>query len=161
MALCTVMKSKSDRDSLRRLRGQVAIYGRVLDRASLVVGRRLASNAIDAVPAWWEVLVAERFTGGVRLRRVRTGRRNPRRDGRALVELLWLEDALTLLAARNAIRGYRGRPRREVWDKVCALYDVDEIASAVRRVSEPGQRSNLFHCARDVMNGSEAAPGLG
>src|SRR4051812_12498776 len=50
---------KSDRDSLRRLRGQVAIYGRVLDRASLVVGTRHLDDAIVAVPEWWEVQIAQ------------------------------------------------------------------------------------------------------
>jgi len=36
---------KSDRDSLRRLAGQVAFYGRVLDRATLVVGTRHLADA--------------------------------------------------------------------------------------------------------------------
>jgi len=124
---------KSDRDSLRRLAGQAALYGRVLDRATLVVGMRHIDDAEEIIPSWWEILIADVSAGDVRFRRRRRGRRNPAREGRALVELLWLDDALDLLAARDAIRGYRGRPRREIWDRVCEIYDVDEIGEAVRR----------------------------
>jgi hypothetical protein len=134
---------KSDRDSLRRLVGQAALYGRVLDRATLVVGSRHATDAAAAVPSWWGILVAGSSGSGIRFQQVRRGRRNPSRDRRALVELLWLDSALELLAARNAIHGYRGKPRHEVWDRVCELYDLDEVADAVRALlkARPARRS--------------------
>jgi hypothetical protein len=124
---------KSDRDSLRRLAGQVAMYGRVLDRASLVVGSKHIDQAVKAVPPWWEIQVVEARSSGLRLKRLRAGWKNPARDARALVELLWLDAALALLAERGGIRGYRGRSRREIWDRLCGLYTVDEIAEAVRK----------------------------
>ena len=40
---------KSDRDSLRRLSGQVELYGKVFDRATLVVGERHLAEALDNV----------------------------------------------------------------------------------------------------------------
>ena len=123
---------KSDRDSLRRLKGQVAFYGRVLDRATLVVGQRHLEEATEVVPEWWEIQIAGIGTGGLGLKRVRGGRPNPALDPRALVELLWLEDALELLAARGALRGYRGKARHAVWDRVCELYAPAQIAEAVR-----------------------------
>lgn len=123
---------KSDRDNLRRLITQAELYSRVLDRATLVVGLRHAAEATAALPTWWEIQVAEAAAGAVRLRRRRAGRRNPARDPRSLVELLWLDDALGLLDARGSARGYRARPRRQIWDRICELYEVDEIAVAVR-----------------------------
>lgn len=123
---------KSDRDSLRRLAGQAAVYGMVLDRATLVVGTKHVAAAVAAVPTWWEVQVVAAHGSDLRVRRLRRGRQNPARSARALVELLWLEDAQVLLAARGGLRGYRGRPRREIWDRICALYALDEIANAVR-----------------------------
>jgi hypothetical protein len=135
---------KSDRDSLRRLAGQAAMYGRVLDRASLVLGTKHVEDAVAAVPRWWEIQIVETRATGLRLKRLRRGHPNPARDARALVELLWLDDALALLAARGGLRGYRGRPRREIWDRVCELYSVDEIAYAVRKQlkARSGQRSS-------------------
>lgn len=123
---------KSDRDSLRRLAGQAAVYGMVLDRATLVVGPKHVAEAVKAVPEWWEVKVVVPSGASLRVTQLRRGRKNLDRKVRALVELLWLEDTHALLAARGGLRGYRGRPRRELWDRVCALYKIDEIASAVR-----------------------------
>lgn len=123
---------KSDGDSLRRLTTQIDFYGRVLDRATLVVGERHLHNAIDVLPAWWGVLQVQQPPRRQRFRTIRRGRKNPQRDPRALVELLWLDDALALLEARHVARGVRGRPRRLVWDRVCAHFSIDEIAAAVR-----------------------------
>ena len=95
---------KSDRDSLRRLARQVAVYSAVLDRATLVVGERHVRVAVELVPSWWEVLLAKVTPAGLVLTQLRVGGVNENRDGRALVELLWLEHALALLAARNPRR---------------------------------------------------------
>lgn len=124
---------KSDRDSLRRLARQALFYSAVLDRATLVVGERHVRDAIEIVPAWWELQLANVTADGVGLTQLRAGKVNRHRDSRALVELLWLDDALSLLAERNAVRGFRGKPRRAVWDRVCEVYSVEEIATAVRK----------------------------
>ncbi len=123
---------KSDRDSLHRLGTQVDVYGKVLDRATLVVGDRFLEEALDIVPAWWGVLHVHSASRALRFRTVRRPRRNPQRDPRALVELLWFDQAMALMEERNAARGARGKPRRVVWDRVCDRFDVDEIAAAVR-----------------------------
>jgi hypothetical protein len=123
---------KSDRDSLRRLGTQVDVYGKVLDQATLVVGDRLLASALDVVPAWWGVLRVRPTSQGLQFRTVRRPRRNPQRDPRVLVELLWSDQAMALLEQRNAARGVRGKPRRVVWDRVCDHFGVDEIAAAVR-----------------------------
>ena len=123
---------KSDRDSLRRLVTQVDIYGKVLDQATLVVGSRFLAEALDIVPAWWGVLHVRPTPQGMQFRTVRRPRRNPQRDPRVLVELLWSDQAIALLEDRNATRGVRGKPRRVVWDRICDRFDVDEIAAAVR-----------------------------
>jgi hypothetical protein len=120
---------KSDRDKLVRLERQVEYYSRVLDRVTLVVGLRHVDNAALIVPGWWGILTAEPSLRGVVLKQRRRGRRNPAQDARALVELVWLDEALQLLEARNAIRGFRGKPRRLVWDRVCELYSISEITA--------------------------------
>jgi len=123
---------KSDRDSLRRLDGQVDLYSKVLDRATLVVGDRHLGEALDMIPAWWGVVRVRSTSRGPRFKAVRRERKNPGKDPRALVELLWLDDAIALLARRDAARGIRGKPRHLVWDRVCERFDADEIAAAVR-----------------------------
>lgn len=121
---------KSNRDNLRRLLGQVDIYSKVLDRATLVVGEKHLVEAVSLLPHWWEVQLVTIVADRVDLRTYRTGQNNPHRDPRAVVELLWLEDALELLRTRGAARGCR--TRRQAWDRICSVYQIDEIANAVR-----------------------------
>lgn len=123
---------KSNRDTLRRLRVQVDLYGKVLDEATLVVGDRLLAAALDVLPPWWGVLLVQQTPHGCVFTTVREAGRNPTRDPRALVELLWFERALALLERCNAARGVRGKPRRVVWDRICEVVGTDEIAAAVR-----------------------------
>jgi hypothetical protein len=124
---------KSDRDSLRRLGRQVSVYSEVFDRATLVVGSRYVEDALQAVPAWWEVIAVRSAGTSGRLIRVRGGRRNPARSADVLVQLLWAEDALRLLEQRGGTRGYRGKPRQVLWNRICEVYSIDEIAAEVRR----------------------------
>lgn len=137
---------KSDRDSLRRLAAQADLYGRVLDKATLVVGDRHLDEALDVVPAWWGVLRVRSTASGPSFVRHRRGDLNLRRDARALVEFLWLDDAMALLERRDETRGVRGKSRRFVWDRICERIDMKEIDAAVRsqlkaRASSPAHPS--------------------
>lgn len=123
---------KSDRDSLRRLSGQIQFYGKVLDRATLVVGKRHLSEARAMLPAWWGITYVHGLTHGIQFKPVRRPRNNPQRDPRALVELLWFDDAIAFLEQRNAARGVRSKPRTMAWDRICQVSGIDEIAAAVR-----------------------------
>lgn len=123
---------KSDCDTLRRLPNQVVAYGKVLDRATLVVGVRHLNEAIGQVPTWWGVMKAEATAKGLRLKEVRPGRKNPSRDPRMMAELLWRDEALALLKERDAVQGLLTKPRHHAWDRVAEIYDVNEIGDAVR-----------------------------
>ena len=124
---------KSERDNLRRLPTQVCMYGKVFDRVTLVCGKRHVSEALGTVPAWWDILRVTPNGQGADFERVRIGGQNPDRSARALAELLWLEEALNLVAQRRSLRGLRGKPRSAIWDKVCDLFTLEEVAEAVRR----------------------------
>jgi len=123
---------KSDRDSLRRLATQVYFYGQVLDRATIVAGERHLAHVLEQVPTWWGVMLLTPGRRQLRFKSIRSGQRNPSGDPRALVELLWLPDALALLEERRVAKGVRGKPRRLVWDRVCEHFTFEEIATAVR-----------------------------
>ena len=124
---------KSDHDSLLRLAEQAVRYGKVFDRATLVIGTRHEVTAPSLVPDWWAVMRVAVHAGKLRFRTLRRGRKNPAQDPRALVELLWLSDAIELLEQRNAARGLRGKPRRLVWDRICEELSPAEISAEVRK----------------------------
>ena len=123
---------KSNRDRLTRLASQAATYNRVLDRVTLVVCPRHVEAALQLIPEWWGVLLASGSFEAVSLTAIRPAAQNPDQDPRALVELLWRDEALELLASHDATAGVRSKPRRAVWDRVCEVLDVAEIRSAVR-----------------------------
>jgi hypothetical protein len=123
---------KSDRDTLRRLSGQVEMYGRVLDRATLVVGEKHVDEARSVLPPWWGITLAVHSRGETVLKPVRKGRQNRARDPRSLVELLWLDEAKAILEERGLAVGVRGKPRSIVWNRVCEQLSLDEIAAQVR-----------------------------
>lgn len=124
---------KSDADTLRRLARQAEVYGQVLDRVTLVVGRQHLAAARGLIPKWWGLMTVKAGGAEPSLKTVRAGRSNPERQVRALAELLWLDEARELLGKRDALRGYRTKPRDAVWDRLCEVYSLDEIASEVRR----------------------------
>ena len=123
---------KSDRDSLRRLRKQVEIYNRVVDKATLVVGCTHLQESLELIPDWWGVLQAEMNAGQVEFEVVRSALCNHQVEERSLVELLWRDAALRLLDQKDATWGVRSKPRRMVWDRICEQFARDEIANAVR-----------------------------
>jgi biotin operon repressor len=123
---------KSDRDTLRRLNGQVELYGKVLDKATLVVGDRYLDMTADLLPDWWGLLRVTPGDKGLHFETVRRPRLNPDRDARALAEFLWLDDALALLKRHGLDRGVRTKPRRFIWDRISESLDIEVIADAVR-----------------------------
>lgn len=135
---------KSDADTLRRLARQAEIYGQILDRVTLVVGQQHLGAARRLIPAWWGLMAVRVLAEGPTLTTVRSGRGNPARNARALVELLWLDEARALLAQRDALRGHRTKPRDAVWDRMCEVYSLDEIASAVRQRLKARAASGLL-----------------
>jgi hypothetical protein len=124
-------------DSRARLPGQVAGYSRVFDGANIVTERPHLRAVLAMLPPWWGVLVAD----GDGLREERPAGPNPAVETRAVAELLWAEDVLALLEARRAARGYRGKPCRVLWARLCEVYTDEEIRAAVRGAVRRRRRS--------------------
>lgn len=125
---------KSEVDTLNRLATQVGVYSDVLDEAAIVCTLDRIEQAVTRVPTWWHVLVAETDGAGshARIHVVRSGTRNPALNVRALVELLWHDEAVSLLRARGEDRGFARKPRRQAWNALVDAYSVDELREAVR-----------------------------
>lgn len=123
---------KSDSDTLERLPAQAELYGRVLDRVTLVAGRHL-EGAAPLVPDWWGLCeAAERGDGGIVLRHVRRAKRNPAVDLEAVAMLLWRDEALAILEEKGCARGLRGRPRRELYGALVGALTPTQLRSRVR-----------------------------
>jgi hypothetical protein len=109
---------KSERDSLTRLPGQIAVYSRALDLVTIVVSSVHADRVLTMVPKWWGVTVATGSGGVVRLEERRRPTPNPAIDTYAQAQLLWREEALEALEERELADGVRSKPRRTLWLKL-------------------------------------------
>ncbi|MCX6000749.1 MAG: sce7726 family protein [Chloroflexi bacterium] len=126
---------KSDLDSLRRLPDQIRAYSSVMDRVTLVVGYRHAFDALEMVPEWWGVRLAERTkrSGAVVLSEARSARDNPGVDLNEVAALLWRDEALAILEDMGEASGVRTKRRSEVYRRLVSSVDSDSLRSMVRR----------------------------
>ena len=124
---------KSDRDDLRRLPKQAQIFSGILDRVTLVVGHRHADEAVQAVPCWWGVKLAEVGPDGrVRFIDLREPSDNPSPDRLAIAKLLWREEALAFLEEIGAAGGLRSKPRATIYARLVELVELDSLRAFVR-----------------------------
>jgi hypothetical protein len=124
---------KSDSDTLKLLPRQARIYSSVLDRVTLIVGPRHAKEAVNMVPEWWGVQLAEMGTRrGVRFSSVRRARNNPRPEALAIAKLLWRDEALDLLHHLGAAEGFRSKPRAAIYARLAETAQLDVIRAWVR-----------------------------
>ncbi len=123
---------KSAIDTLVRLPGQLASYGRVFELMTLVASRRHADAASGLVPSWWGVVIADAEDEAVVLTEERAPSPNPSVDPYAVAQLLWRDEALELLKERGLARGLRSKPRRELWVALAVGVERDDLCAVVR-----------------------------
>jgi hypothetical protein len=123
---------KSPADTLRRLPQQVALYSRVLDRASIVCDESRTNEASTLVYSWWGIIEASEGPNGIVFREVRPAADNPCRDPSAVVALLWRDECLALLGELQAAAGLASKPRSVLWSSLAALLPLEELCQRVR-----------------------------
>ncbi|WP_154793416.1 sce7726 family protein [Occultella kanbiaonis] len=124
---------KSASDTLRRLPTQVDVYSRVLDHATLVVAENHAEHSLALIPEWWGCLVADWDGAHVTLREHRPAGTNPGIVPYALAQLLWRDEALSLLERHGADRGVRSKPRTVLWQRIAERVALDDLRAEVRQ----------------------------
>lgn len=124
---------KSDSDTLLRLSNQVAIYSKVLDYATIVVGEKHASKVKDQIPDWWGIQVVY-FSeyGTIEFRDERRHEENPEIDPIALAELLWRPEVVKILKARNVPGNILRKPRAFLYRFLSEMITLKELRDLVR-----------------------------
>lgn len=125
---------KSDRDSLKRLPRQIQIYNSVLDKVTLIVGRRHETEAKTLIPDWWGFRLAKKGRrGGFEFTTIQRGSHNPSIDALSVAKLLWREEALTLLDELGEAEYVRYKARASVYARLVEVADLVCIRERVRR----------------------------
>lgn len=126
---------KSDRDTLDRLPRQIEQYNKIFDTVTLVCSPKLIAKAVDIIPEWWGIqipLTDENESGKVWFEIERDPQPNEHVDLRSLVELTWKKEAISILAEHGFARGFRNRPKWDIWDRIVEVIEPAAIKEAVR-----------------------------
>lgn len=126
---------KSDRDTLERLPRQVKLYDKIFDTITLVCSHRLVSKARRIISPWWGIQIPlpdSTSPTGVRFEVEREADLNQQVDLRSLIELTWKQEAIGILEKYGLDRGFRNRPRWDIWDRIVENIDADDVKRAVR-----------------------------
>ena len=103
---------KTDYDCLSRLPKQIQAYNNVFDKITLVVGSKLIIPALHIIPDWWGVKLALLGASGeVKIYSIRTAKKNKAQDRLSIIQLLWREEALSILSSINQELGVKSKTR--------------------------------------------------
>lgn len=125
---------KSEKDTLRRLANQVAVYGDVLDFVTIVVTEKHLPDAERCIPEWWGIMRAEAANSErVALVELRRPVPNPSPNALAIAKLLWRDEALAFLVEVGESKGLLSKPRAFLYSRIVSCVDLDTLRSRVRR----------------------------
>lgn len=130
---------KSDSDTLGRLENQASHYGRVFDKLSIVVGSRHISNARNVLPKWWGIIEAKSVEGSIDLRDRRIARQNPSQDPFVLSQLLWKEEALSVLTKYDLEKGWKSKSASEIHKRLASELPLSMLNHEVRTMLKKRQ----------------------
>jgi hypothetical protein len=102
---------------------------------TLVVGYKHAYNSLRMIPEWWGVKIAEenKRNGNVVLTNARFPHNNPEIDLKALVALLWRDEALNILEELGAASGVRSKTRTEIYERLVQVSNPGLLRARVRQ----------------------------
>lgn len=124
---------KSARDDFARLARQVEIYSAVLDVAILVVeGDRAVGRATAVLPDWWGIWQTTSRAPMPAVTVVRSASDNPDVQPLAVAQLLWRDEARTVLTRRGSARGLRSSTRWRLWEALAEQLPLDVLRREVR-----------------------------
>jgi hypothetical protein len=123
---------KSEKDTLARLPMQLRIYSKVFDRVVLVTGLRHVGHAQDRIPSWWGLTIARGEADSVRLDLARPPQLNPSPDPYLVAQLLWKDEALTVLDTFGLAKGWRAKRTKLIHQRLATELPFAQLSEQVR-----------------------------
>ncbi|WP_272683598.1 sce7726 family protein [Providencia sp. PROV141] len=124
---------KSESDSLERLPTQIKHYSSVMDKVTLVVAEKHLSGALKLIPNWWGIkTVTVGPKGAIHIKHMRSEKLNHQHDSLILAQLLWKMECLEILERWGFSKGYKSKPRFELWNVVAEKIPVPDLKHEIR-----------------------------
>lgn len=130
---------KSESDNLIRLPSQIRDYSLVFDRMHIVTQRIHLEDVRNIVPKWWGIILVIKQKDTLKLQEIRKGRTNPEICSIALSNLLWKEEAISILKEKGLHKGYISKPRKVIYQRLSetiAQEDLKVMVSEKLRLRE-------------------------
>jgi hypothetical protein len=131
---------KSERDTLTRLPSQSEVYSQALEFVTIVAAPHHLAQIEAMVPVWWGVWSATQDGASVRLDVLREALPNPCLAPLAVVQFLWRDEALEILAEYSLAVGMSSKSRHHLWQRLATSFTVEELGDFVRaRLKQRGE----------------------
>lgn len=124
---------KSSEDNLDRLLSQQTAYNKVFDKLTLVADERHVAEAMKLLPPWWGLMVAGMRNGVPYVDEIWTPRLNTEVDPFAICQLLWKEEAMSILSQRKLSAGLWTKRRKVLWETLSFALELTELKQIVRQ----------------------------
>lgn len=123
---------KSDKDTLVRLPRQKEAYCKTFDKIIIIIGEKFEERILNEIPEWWGVQVAYKNKfDNVSFRTIRSPKLNKQIESKAILELLWREEILTLLKQKG-LKGLSSKNRRKLRDIASETIPLKELQDYTR-----------------------------
>lgn len=124
---------KSARDTLDRLSMQIDIYRKALQKVTIVAATRHVTQVEKMTPEWCGVIEAQQGPrGGITFRDLRKAYFSPDTDPLVLSHLLWRDEAVEILADLGYESKELRKPRKQLYEMLCANLSAQEITASIR-----------------------------
>lgn len=124
---------KSESDNLERLPKQSIHYSKIFDTVTILTVSKFIDDIVEIIPEWWGIVrVVKEEDGKVHFFSIREAKKNPQIDPFALVQLLWRDEALSILKKKGLQQGFLSKPRRVIWEAIVNNISLPELKEQVQ-----------------------------
>lgn len=122
---------KSGSDSSQRLQNQIESYAQVFDTITLITESNQALKIMTLVPKYWGIIIVDKKYDKVIFEMLRMPKRNILIQKKALIDLLWKDEAVKILKDKG-IKGMSSKRLKTVLKKVDLVFEsINELRCAV------------------------------
>jgi len=121
---------KGATDKIERVKIQANFYNPSFRRITLVTTCNHLAKALEIVPRYWGVVLAEDRGTSVKLTNVRASRINPEFDKEKALQMLWKSEMLEMLPSNSS--GNKRQPREKLAQMISKVRKKAELSNMIK-----------------------------
>ena len=121
-------------DTLTRLPKQITSYNKVFDYITVVTTKNHLAGVLLLVPKNWGVWLMSEIDGLIEKEIVREAEKNELRDALSISQLLWRDEAFTLLQKYQKHKGFASKRKWLLWEALSEKIEIDLLSTEIRAI---------------------------